>query len=386
MRKEIDCPVCDSNKHEDIVRLKDFPISNVDLATNREDSLKAKVYDMNICMCQRCTHIYNKTPIEIEYKQSSNVTYFTNDIQKRYIKNITSKLSKKYNIRGENIIEIGCGDGEFLKQIVKNENYCIGYEPSYKELYKNNNLTIINDYFHPKKHLNQKIDWIIIRHVLEHFENPFNFMEEIIKYTINPNIRFYLEVPNIDPTLKGYRINDFIHEHISHFSFYSMKYLLDRLNLDIIEMYSTDNNENIVIICKINKIYIKSLNTIEEIKNGFNHSIDNLQQDYKEIATNNKIICIWGAEGRGAGFIKAIKNYLRGDEIIVDSDKKKFHKFIPSIGLKISSYKELIDKDLDAIIITTALGKDNILREIDESNIKTKNIYFISENGLSRIR
>jgi len=386
MKKEIDCPVCDSKEYREIALLKEFPISNLNLATNREDSLQAEIYDMNIGMCQRCTHIYNKTPINIEYKQSGNVTYFTNELEREYIIERVFQLNKKYDIKEQYILEIGCGDGTFLKELAKKDNQCIGYEPSYNNIYRENNLTIINDYFSPNRDLNQKIDWIIIRHVLEHFEDPFEFLGEIIKNEIsNTNIRFYLEVPNIAPTLKGYRVNDFIHEHISHFSLYSMRYLLNRLNLDIIELYSTDNNENIVAICKISEQYSSSLRDLDEIIEGLNGSITRLQEDYQEIVSVNKIICIWGAEGRGAGFIKTIKNQLKGNEIIVDSDNKKFNKFIPSIGLKISSYQELIDIEVDTIIITTALGKDNILREIVQNNIQVKNIYYISEQGLSRI-
>ena len=382
----IPCPVCGSTHSQELVLLKDFPISNLELTENRAESLKAKVYDMTICMCRRCTHIYNNTPIRIEYK-NENTTYFTNTLQKLYIEALTSTLIEKYDIKGKDIIEIGCGDGEFLKQLTKHNNQCVGYEPSYKEPYTDKNLTIVNEYFSPQKDLNQQVDWVVIRHVLEHFENPFEFMERGMPYYIqtNPHVKFLIEVPNIEPTLESYRVNDFIHEHISHFSFSSMRYLLHRLNLQIIEMYPTDNSENIVVVCEIDRDYLANLHKTSTISEGFNHSIINLQNDYKNIVLESEIIAIWGAEGRGAGFIKTIKNYLRGDEIVVDSDEKKFDKFIPSIGLKISSYHYLIGKKIDTIIITTALGKNNILKEIVENNINVKNIYVIAKTGLEKV-
>ncbi len=382
----IPCPVCESTQSQALVLLKDFPISNLELTENRAEALNAKVYDMTICMCQRCTHIYNKTPIHIEYK-SENTTYFTNTLQKLYIETLTSTLIEKYDIKGKDIVEIGCGDGEFLKQLTKHNNQCVGYEPSYKEPYTDQNLTIRNEYFTPHKHLNHPVDWVVIRHVLEHFEDPFEFMERGMPYyrQINPHVKFLIEVPNVDPTLESYRVNDFIHEHISHFSFSSIRYLLQRLNLEIIEIYLTDNRENIVVICEIDQDYLANLHKIPTISEGFNHSIINLQEDYQHIVSESEVIAIWGAEGRGAGFIKTIKHYLRGDEIVVDSDEKKFDKFIPSIGLKISSYHALIGQQVDTIIITTALGKNNILKEIAENNINVKNIYVIAKTGLEKV-
>ena len=275
----------------------------------------------------------------------------------------------------------------FLKEIVKYDNNGIGYEPSYLDEYEEDNLKILNSYFNPLDNLDKDIDYIAIRHVLEHFENPNKFLKDIINQIIKNNlsIKFIIEVPNIEPTLNQRRINDFIHEHISHFSKHSLKYLLTTLNLDILDIYTTDNEENLVAICELNQEYISKLQSIDLISNNFNNSIKQLQNDYQEIVKNNKSICIWGAEGRGAGFIKIIKEQLKGDELVIDSDERKWDKYIPSMALKIISFKELIDKVVDVIIITTAIGKDNILREIKENNIISHQIYIISEDGLQRI-
>ena len=386
MNYNIVCPVCQNNNYDDLIKLEKYPVSNVGLAVSKEEALQADVFDMNICICRDCSHIYNRTPVKINYKQH-NTTFFTNDIQKKYIQKSAKNLVEKYNLKNKNILEIGSGDGYLLKCLVKNNNSCIGYEPSLQDIIREGGVVFINDYFNPSIHLNKKFDFIILRHILEHFDNPYKFLREIIYKLVylDYNVKFFIEVPNIEPTLKNLRINDFIHEHISHFSKYSLKYLLQRLNLDILEIYTTQNNENIVTISQINKDFITKMNNIVIIKNEFNIIIDKLRNDFKLIREKNLTIAIWGAEGRGASFIKNIKDLLRGDEFIIDSDEKKFGKYIPSIGLKISSYEELIDRKIDAIIITTAVGKDNILQEIKENNIDVKNIYCFSQFGLNLI-
>lgn len=387
MNYHISCPVCNSNEYDDLVKLEKYPISNVGLVDSKEESLKANVFDMNICMCKNCSHIYNRTPVKINYKQE-NTTFFTNDIQKQYIQNLTKNLVNKYNIKNKKILEIGSGDGYFLRNLAKYDNKCIGYEPSLKSLVEEEGALFINDYFNPSINLDKKFDFIVLRHILEHFDHPYEFLREIIFKLIkfNQNPKFLIEVPNIEPTLKDLRINDFIHEHISHFSAYSLKYLLQRLNLNIIEAYTTQNDENLVTICEIDKNFFDKMKNIKNIKNNLNSIINKLRYNFKKIRQNSKTIAIWGAEGRGASFIKNIKDLFYGNEFIIDSDEKKFGKFIPAIGLKISSYKELIDREIDSIIITTSVGKDNILKEIKENNINVKNIYYISGSGLKNIK
>ena len=53
------------------------------------------------------------------------------------------------------------------------------------------------------------------------------------------------------------------------------------------------------------------------------------------------------------------------EEILVDSDERKFGKYVPIVGLQISDYKILNNKPIDA----TSLGRDNILLEIQKYNI-----------------
>jgi len=387
MQVEIKCPVCHSDNSKELILLKNFPISNVGLSLTKDEAIDSKVYDMCISQCLECTHIYSKKPVKIEYKQKDNFTYFTNETQKNYIKLIAKKFISKYNVENCNILEIGCGDGLFLKELNKSSNVCIGYEPSYKEIYKEPNLKIINEYFNPENDLNSEIDFIVIRHVLEHFNNPYLFLKSIINNIIlnQQNSKFFIEVPNIQPTLENIRINDFIHEHVSHFSIYSLKYLLNSLNLYIDDIYTTDNNENIVAICSVDNSYKDILLNINNVSSNLNNNIKLLQDEYMKILNENDSICIWGAEGRGAGFINIIKKYLSGDEFLIDSDERKFNKYIPSAGLKISSYKDLIGKKIDCIIITTSLGRNNILNEIEVNKIDVKSIYVISENGLSKI-
>jgi len=388
MQNSINCPICSYQKYEELVYLKDFPISNLGLSSSREEALTYKTYDMSIVFCQKCTHIYNRLPLNMDYKQNKKFTYFTNSKQKDYIKMLVNDFTAQYALKNKKILEIGSGDGLFLEELHTLGNICIGYEPSYNKLYKRDNLTIINDYFVADKDNLLEIDWIIIRHVLEHFEDVYLFLEKIISELLqgNPHCQFFIEVPNIQPTLDNARINDFIHEHISHFSLFSLKYLLHSLNLDILDIHTTASHENLVAICKINRDYYLAHRDLNDISDTLINSISLIKSGYQQITQENKVIAIWGAEGRGSSFINIIKEYLHGDEIIVDSDERKFNQYIPSIGLKISSFKVLIDKKVEALIITTSIGKDNILKEINEYNIEIKNIYLLSKDGLSKIR
>lgn len=385
----INCPVCNKNTPKSIVILQKQPLSNLALASTYEKATSSFNFDIEICMCASCSHIYNKNASleNITYKQEENATYYIGEVWRKYTEELANQFMQKYNINNLDILEIGCGDITFLKKLHKNKNRCTGYEPSFPEKEKEiHNVQIINDYFYPDKDFNKKYDIIILRHVLEHLEDVKTFLSDLIRGMIknSPNAKLFIEVPNIQPTLNEFRTNDFVYEHISYFSFYSLKYLLTSLNLEIFEMYSTFNNENIIAICHINTQYIDNLQLIENASKGFQSNINSLRNEYKRILKENKTICIWGAGGRGSSFLNIIKNELTHKEILVDSDQRKFEKYVPVVGLKISDYKLLQNKSIDAIIITTSLGRENILLEIKKYNIKVNQIYTISRDGLKQ--
>lgn len=135
MNYDIKCPVCDTKDYIDIVELQKYPISNLGLSNTKKQSLEADVFDMDICICQNCTHIYNRIPVRLDYQQN-NTTYFTNAIQKKYIKEFTADFMNKYKVKNQKILEIGSGDTLFLKEISQASNDCVGYEPSFTRDFK----------------------------------------------------------------------------------------------------------------------------------------------------------------------------------------------------------------------------------------------------------
>ena len=71
------------------------------------------------------------------------------------------------------IIEVGCGQGYFLNLLEMKGFDVKGYDP----VYNGNNKNIIKEFF--TRELKIEGDFIILRHVLEHIENPINFICEI---------------------------------------------------------------------------------------------------------------------------------------------------------------------------------------------------------------
>ena len=95
----------------------------------------------------------------------------------KIFQNHLSKVSKliQKNFEKKNIIEVGCGSGFFLELLNNNGLKVVGFDPAYK----GKNPKIQKRYFY----LNSKIsaNGIILRHVLEHINDPHTFLLNLKK-------------------------------------------------------------------------------------------------------------------------------------------------------------------------------------------------------------
>jgi len=93
------------------------------------------------------------------------------------------------------IADIGCGDGQLLKQL----RYCgyhnlYGFDPYIKEEYHSKQLNILKRNL---EEINQTFDLVMFHHSLEHMENPSEVFFQV-KRILKPNGKLIVRVPVTD--------------------------------------------------------------------------------------------------------------------------------------------------------------------------------------------
>ena len=177
-------------------------------------------------------------------------------INQTYFSNIRSDMAQFLPDNYFKILEVGCGEGEFIKNINKNIEYW-GIEPSdayfsaelkLYRVFKGTYLEVCNEL------PNNYFDLIICNDVIEHMVNCEEFFDSIKmkmsqkSYIIGsvPNVRHLSNLYNLiikkDWMYKDYGILD-----KTHLRFFTKKSLLNFLNKNgfIVERYEGINFENI---------------------------------------------------------------------------------------------------------------------------------------------
>jgi 2-polyprenyl-3-methyl-5-hydroxy-6-metoxy-1,4-benzoquinol methylase len=253
------CPLCASSQFVPFLDSKDYFLSKE---------------NFSIVSCTHCGFRFtNPRPGReeiIKYYESTD--YISHDsIQKNFlaflyrkVRNLAIKkkikLIKKYT-NGPNILDIGCGTGEFLKACAENGFHAHGIEPNDKArtFAKNNHKLDVGTEEDIKNLKNNSYDLITMWHVLEHVHDLAGRMTQL-RYLIKDSGVVIIAIPNSNShdaeIYKEYWAAYDLPRHISHFTKESMNYLAEKNGFLIREIFPL----------KLDAYYISLLS--EKNKNG----------------------------------------------------------------------------------------------------------------------
>ncbi|MFC2053425.1 class I SAM-dependent methyltransferase [Chloroflexota bacterium] len=298
----------------------------------------------------------------------------------QYANDIASDLVARYSLNGVDIIDIGCGKGEFLNLVCKlGNNHGTGFDPSYNQG-NFNKLTetteqameIIRDKY-SEKYCNIKADFIICRHVLEHVDDPSALLLLIRRALKNKKeAGVYIEVPNMRYTIERLAIWDIIYEHFSYFFIYSLSRLMRSCGFKIQRINEGFEDQYICLDASSPNLNATNSADIHEDLNFQYQNLSSFAQEYQrkimkwrckidELRTKKSHIVVWGAGSKGVTFLNSI---ARNGEIdyVVDINPDKQGKFVAGAGQQIVKPEFLQKYKPDVIILMNPIYEKEIGR------------------------
>lgn len=227
----------------------------------------------------------------------------------------------------DSIVEIGCGKGYFLEMLLGKGFDVTGFDP----IYEGNNLRVIKHFFGPDVGIRAK--GLILRHVLEHIQNPFEFLLQL-KQANGGGGRIYIEVPRFDWICERRAWFDIFYEHVNYFRISDFHRMFDT----VIESGSIFGGQYLFIVAE--------LATLKEPRRDAQDDIS-FPSDFTEKITKYSRVrsthaAIWGAASKGVIF--SLLKARAGDRIdtIIDINPAKQGKHLPATGLLVRSPAQAI--------------------------------------------
>ena len=198
---------------------------------------KRKIKADKILECLNCSFVFlneNSHIKEDHYKKSLMHPILTTLEELRCESRQDDVRRLRYfipQIKGKKIIEIGSGNGQFLKFSQRFSTTVCGVEPEarFKDIFLEEKLNIRNDI----NKVSQKFDSVFCFHVIEHVKDPIEFIESLFSL-VESKGTIFVETPNSkDALISLYKLKAFSNftywdNHLVLFSKKSFKLMMSK--------------------------------------------------------------------------------------------------------------------------------------------------------------
>jgi 2-polyprenyl-3-methyl-5-hydroxy-6-metoxy-1,4-benzoquinol methylase len=386
MNKKNKCIVCHSDEIIELLHIENIPVFCNVLHDSQEKALSASLGNINLCFCKYCGHIYNSDFNSglMEYDQEYENSLHFSKVFQTYAEELSSYLIEKYNINNKKVIDIGCGKGDFLKIICNSgNNKGFGFDKSYVPKHNPKDITFIQDFF-TDKYTGYNADLILCRQVLEHIEDPNQFLKsfETAIRSKESSVVFF-EVPNAMYTIKELGIWDLIYEHCSYYTTSSLCYLFLKNNYKIIDLKTQFEGQYLSIELSTNSesdyqqsqtVLIPDDQLINNFKDEYLEKISKWKNNLSGLKKEQKKTVVWGAGSKGITFLNLMdpENYI---QYIVDVSPQKQDLYVPGTGQKVISPEDLIKIQPDAVVLMNNIYEKEVRGILKDLGLKQEILY-----------
>jgi len=375
------CPACQSINIAPMFNMGSQPMSLVSLQSNQTASQHLSRYPIRMYICRNCSHVHNIAfnAEYVGYTAEGCRMYNSGGKWQEHVEEVHKLLAESCVV--DYIVEIGAGDCEFLANLeIGSAIHCLPIKMAVDpceavERARTLGLFHHREYFDADKHIPEDAGdtLVIMRHLLEHLDNPRELIEQIAtRAAARDKLTYvYIEVPNCENALRRRRVEDWTYEHPQHFTLRSMKALLNNCGLDHFMILSKYGGEVISCLVKItpDPAHPNDLN-VDKVLEGYNTVERAIVSEASWLLHHSHCVAYWGGAGKSAMFLRMLG--VPAGSTVVDSHDAKWGMYVPGTPLLICDPDVLKDRPADYIVATTSWRAEDIRDEIARRGIQCK--------------
>ncbi|HEX2980154.1 MAG TPA: class I SAM-dependent methyltransferase [Anaerolineaceae bacterium] len=371
--------------------MDDVPVHSVQLVYSREEAIEFPTGQIDLGFCRQCGFIFNIAfdPQLHDYAKEYESTQGFSPTFNSFADRLVDSLITKYDLHAKEILEIGCGQGEFLQLLCeKGGNHGIGFDPAYRPEpslvpaavpAKTGHYEVIKDYY-SEKYSDISADFYCCRMTLEHIQDTAGFVTMVRNAIGNrEDAVVFFQVPDVTRILVEQGFWDIYYEHCSYFSLGSLARLFRRCGFDVVDLWKDYGEQYLMIEARPGDgkgtPLLPAEDDLEELKDqvdAFAGSTPTTLKRWTDLVHSSweqgKKIVLWGSGSKGVAFLTTLG--LR-DEIryTVDINPNKTGTFMAGTGQEVVSPDFCRDYRPDIVIIMNPIYHDEIHALLQQMNV-----------------
>lgn len=383
------CPSCGSADLEVFYQVRQVPVHSVLLMSTRDEALTFRKGDIALGFCSSCGFISNLAfdPGMHEYSSKYEETQGFSSTFNSFHRGLAQRLIDRFDLHGKDIIEIGCGKGEFLTMLCEmGENRGVGFDPAYiaerNTSASKTRVKFIVD-FYSEKYTHYQADFVCCKMTLEHIQNTEEFVS-MVRRSIGDRheTTVFFQIPDTTRVLRDIGFWDIYYEHCSYFSPGSLGRLFRRCGFDVMSLGTEYDDQYLMIEARPARQTptppLPEENDLESLRKDvdfFSSSItgtlDRWRTVLSEAKANGRKTVIWGGGSKGVAFLTTL-NITDDIRYAVDINPYKHGTFMAGTGQEIVGPEFLRSYRPDNVIVMNPIYCKEIQEDLHRLGVTAR--------------
>lgn len=392
------CPNCGMPGMVIFHRAGNVPTNSCILLETRAEALEYPRGDIALGFCEACGFVSNTAfdPRLTEYSGRYEETQGYSPTFQKFHHDLAERLVARFGLAGKDILEIGCGKGEFLLLLCKGgRNRGVGFDPSYRfdrhAPAPGENVRFVQD-FYSEKYARTPADFVCCKMTLEHIGPTAEFLG-IVRRALgdSPAIVFFM-IPDTTRIMDDCAFEDIYYEHCSYFSPASLAYLFVSQGFHPLGVGSEFDGQYLTITAKTAPVVSganpgggyrregppgrdwlldvdipgvptgsakRFASCISSFPSAFERKVGYWRDRMADNASRGRKAAIWGSGSKGVAFLTTLG---LGEEIAcaVDINPHRQGYFMPGTGHRIVGPGQLREVRPDQVIVMNPIYREEI--------------------------
>ncbi|MEM7029140.1 MAG: class I SAM-dependent methyltransferase [Chloroflexota bacterium] len=370
-------------------QVQNAPVHSVLLLKTREEALNYPQRNIELGYCQTCGFMSNQCfePDVHDYSAEYEATQAYSATFNQFHQQLAERLTETYQLYHKRILEIGCGQGEFLKLLCEvGDNQGIGFDPAYRaddeDANPDPNLTFIAD-FYSEKYAHYQSDFVCCKMTLEHIPNTSEFVGMVRRAVgDDPNTVVFFQIPNMTRILKDVAFWDIYYEHCSYFTALALRYVFQLAGFEVMQISTAYNDQYLMIEVRpsshpptlpenLGESRTALADDVAYFTDQYNRTLERWRASLAEMKQKNERVVIWGSGSKGVAFLTAL-NIREQIQYTVDINPRKTGTYMAGTCQEIVAPEFLQAYQPAVVIVMNPIYCDEVQADLDRLGVKAR--------------
>lgn len=289
--------------------------------------------------------------------------------------------AEDYALTGRPVLEIGCGQGEYLSLLAASgvQAYGIEHAASAVAVCHEQGLSVTQGYLGDADTLtfpDRFFSAFVCLNFMEHWPHPRQSLQALLPTLADQAIGL-IEVPNFDMIVEKGLFSEFIADHLLYFTEQTLRQFLQNNGFEVLSCQPVW--QDYILSAVVRKRPTTDLRFFAEDRKRISQSLHAYLDQFPA-----QSVAVWGAGHQSLAVI-ALADMAHRIRYVVDSAPFKQGKYTPASHLPIVSPQTLHTEPVAAVIVMAASYSDEVARILRAQYPHIQQVAILCDHGLETV-